>query len=305
MNVLVTGASGLIGSALCAALRERGDTVSVLRRGAASPDGPTWDIEAGRIDLAPAGRIDAVVHLAGEPIGERKWTEDQKRKIRESRTKGTELLAAALAELDPKPSVFVSSSAVGYYGNLGEDRRSVDEASPAGEDFLAEVCVAWEAATAPAEAAGIRTVHLRTGIVLSPEGGVFKRLLLPFKLGIGGRTGSGRQYMSWISLDDEIGAILHVLGHSELEGPVNATGPHPVTNAVFTQMLGSVLRRPAKLPVPLVALKVVFGGELVTALLEGGQRVMPTRLLESGYEFRHETVEAAFRALLGRPAPSA
>ena len=305
MNVLVTGASGLIGQALCEAITRRGDKAIVLRRGAPNADGTTWDIDAGRIDLAPAGRIDAVVHLAGEPIGDRKWTDEQKRKIHDSRAKGTALLAGALAALDEKPAVLVSGSAVGYYGNLGEDRRSVDETSPAGTDYLAGICVEWEAATAPAEAAGIRTVHLRTGIELTPTGGVLKRMLPAFKIGIGGRTGSGRQYMSWISLDDEVGAILHAIDHDEISGPLNATAPHPVTNMVFTQMLASVLRRPAKLPIPLAPLRIIYGSELVAELLQGGQRVMPTVLLETGYEFHHDTVERAFRAMLNRPKAAA
>jgi uncharacterized protein len=302
MNVLVTGASGLIGSALVEALTERGDTAIPLRRSGAgaAPGAPTWDPTAGRIDLGGTA-IDAVVHLAGEPIGEKKWTDEQKRRIRDSRVKGTELLVGALAALDPKPSVLVSGSAVGFYGNRKEERLSVDEDSPAGDDFLADVCRDWEAAAAPAAEAGIRTVLLRTGIVLSPRGGVLKRLLLPYKLGLGGKTGSGRQYMSWISLDDEVGAILKAVDDPEISGPLNATAPHPVTNAIFSEMLGKVLRRPAKLPTPTFALKAILGGELVDNLLVGGQRVMPTKLLESGYEFRHDVVERAFRALLNKP----
>lgn len=311
MNVLVTGASGLIGTALVEALTARGDTAIPLRRsgGGAAPGAPTWDPTAGRIDLAGTA-FDAVVHLAGEPIGDKKWTDDQKRRIRDSRVKSTELLVDALTALDTPPSVLVSGSAIGIYGNRKEDRLSVDEDTPidpslggsprAGDDFLADVCREWEAAAAPAAEAGIRTVLLRTGIVLSPGGGVLKRLLLPYRLGLGGKTGSGRQYMSWISLDDEVGAILKALDDSDISGPLNATAPHPVTNAIFSEMLGKVLHRPAFLPTPTFALKLVYGGELVENLLVGGQRVMPTRLLAAGYEFRHDIVERAFRELLAK-----
>lgn len=300
-TVAVSGASGLIGGALCAALAESGLTVRRLRRGAtASGTDVAWDPVAGTIDAEALEGVDAVVHLAGEGIGEKKWSEEQKRKILESRTKGTGLLAGALAALDHKPDVFVSASAIGYYGNRGAEE--LTEESPAGSDFLAEVCTQWEAAAAPAAAAGIRTVLVRTGIVLSPAGGALKRMVTPFKLGVGGRIGSGEQYMSWISLGDEVRAVEHILQEASLSGPVNLTAPHPVTNAEFTKTLGAVLGRPTVLPTPLFPLKAVYGAELVEHLLLDSQRVLPARLLASGFEFRHPTLEAALRAVLGRPA---
>jgi uncharacterized protein (TIGR01777 family) len=295
MRVLVTGASGLIGTALSDALRARGDTVVPLRRGGGDP---SWDPEGGVIEGSLEG-FDAVVHLAGESIGARRWTDEQKARIRDSRTVGTDLLARTLAATAAKPRVFVSGSAIGYYGDRGREHL-LDENSDPGDDFLAHVARDWEAATAPAEAAGIRVVHIRSGIVLSPTGGVLKKLLLPFKLGVGGKTGSGRQYMSWITLTDEVRAILHVIDHDELRGAVNLTAPHPVTNEVLTKLLAEVLHRPAFVPTPMFALKAVYGNELVVALLLAGQRVFPKQLEASGFTFEHETIEKALHALLDR-----
>jgi uncharacterized protein (TIGR01777 family) len=297
----VTGSSGFIGGALVAALESRGDDVVRLGRGTPDGDAPRWDPDAGTITTAAFDGVDAVVHLAGEGIGEKKWTAEQKQRIRDSRVKGTTLLANTLAALPAKPRVLVSGSAVGYYGDRGDE--VLDESSSSGGDFLADICRQWEAAAQPAADAGIRLVTIRTGIVLHPRGGVLKSLLTPFKLGLGGRTGSGKQWMSWIALDDEIGAIVHAIDHESLTGPVNLTAPGPVTNAELAKTLGRVLHRPAVLPTPLLPLKVIFGSELVTALLVGGQRVLPNKLSADGYRFQYVELEAAFRALLA-PMPA-
>jgi uncharacterized protein (TIGR01777 family) len=302
MDVLVTGASGFIGSALVPALEGDGHRVARLTRdaGLTGADTLRWDPAAGRIDAAGVEGLSAVVHLAGAGIGDKRWSERRKRVILESRTKGTLLLAGTLAGLSKKPSLLVSASAVGYYG--ARDDEELTEASSAGHDFLAGVCLAWEQATAPAAEAGIRVVTTRSGVVLSPRGGVLKRMLLPFKLGLGGRLGTGRQYLSWISLDDEVGAIRHLLGRDDVSGPVNLTAPNPVTNAEYTKTLGVVLRRPTVIPTPTIPLQLRYGAELVHALVLTGQRVVPRRLADSGYRFAHERLEPALRELLGKPA---
>jgi uncharacterized protein len=299
MDVLISGASGLIGSALSRALSANGHRVLRLRRNAVTDGNDVgWEPDAGRIDAPALEALDAVVHLAGEGIGEKRWSDEQKRRILESRTRGTELLVGALATREQKPKVLVSASAIGYYGDRGDEE--LTEVSTPGRDFLANVCEQWEAATVPATDAGIRVVNVRTGIVLSRKGGALGRLLLPFKLGLGGRVGSGHQYMSWISIDDEIGAIQHAIDNGSLHGAMNATGPNPVTNAEFTSTLGNVLHRPTVLPTPLAPLKLIYGGELVESLLLFSQRVEPTKLRATGYEFRHPSLEAALRAVLGR-----
>jgi uncharacterized protein len=296
MNVLVTGSHGMIGTALIPRLRARGDRVLRLVRG--DPEGSDdvrWDPPAGTIDAAALEGVDAVVHLAGVGIGDKKWTEARKKEVLESRTIPTMLLARTLAALDGKPRVLVSASAIGYYGDRGDD--VLTEAAAAGNDFGARVCRAWEEATAPAEEAGIRVVRTRTGLVLTARGGFLKRLLLPFKLGIGGRLGSGRQWMSWITLDDDLDAILHVIDTDSLAGPVNLTAPNPVTNAEFTQMLGRAVHRPTVVPTPMPALKVVYGSELVDTLL-GSERVVPERLQQSGFTFSHPELDGALHAVL-------
>jgi uncharacterized protein len=302
VDVLVTGSSGLIGSALVPALSAAGHRpLRLVRSGAGPASGVLrWDPDRGAIDGAGIEGVGGVVHLAGEGIGERRWSAAQKSRILESRTKGTDLLARTLAGLEHPPSTLVSASAVGYYGDRGDD--VLTEASRPGDDFLARVCTKWEAATTPASEAGIRVVVVRTGIVLSRRGGVLKRLLTPFRMGAGGRIGSGRQYMSWIGIDDQVGAILRALGQAGLAGPVNATAPGPVTNAEFTATLGRVLRRPTLLPTPLLPLRLRYGSELVEHLLVGGQRVVPERLEADGYRFAHPTLEGALRDLLARPA---
>lgn len=302
MQVAVTGASGLIGSALVETLRAEGHEPLPVRRPESDGSGPGlhWDPGSGTIDAAGFEGLDAVVHLAGAGIGDKKWTDARKRQILGSRAAPTRLLAETLAGLTRPPAVLVSGSAIGWYGDRGPE--VLTEASPPPEprDFLADVCAQWEAATAPAEAAGIRTVHLRTGVVLSGRGGVLARMATPFKLGLGGRTGSGKQYLSWVSIEDEVGAILHAITHPELRGAINATAPIPVTNAEFTAALGRVLKRPTLLPTPLPALKLVYGSELVDLLLVGGQRVVPDRLAGTGYVFAHPDLDDALRTALDR-----
>jgi uncharacterized protein len=299
VDVAVTGSHGFVGSALVPALRRAGHRVVRLVRGQPkSADELRWDPEAGTVDAAGLEGIGGVVHLAGAGIGDKRWTDARKRLILESRTKGTTLLARTLAQLARPPSVLVSASATGYYGDRGDE--PLDEQSAPGNDFVAGVCVQWEAATAPAADAGIRVARTRSGIILGREGGVFPRMLLPFRLGLGGRMGSGRQYMSWISIDDEVGAILHALVQERVAGPVNLTGPRPVTNAEFTKTLGRVLHRPTAIPTPLLPLRALYGSELVQHLLVEGQRVLPKQLEQTGYEFARPTLEEALRAVVDR-----
>jgi uncharacterized protein (TIGR01777 family) len=299
VDVVVTGSHGLIGSALVPALEAAGHYARrLVRDGAGNDEALHWDPKRGTIEADRLEGVDAVVHLAGAGIGDRRWTDERKRTILHSRTEGTGLLARTLANLRRRPHVLVSASAVGYYGDRGDEE--LTEGSAPGDDFLARVCIEWEAATRPAAAAGIRVVTIRTGVVLAGHGGVLKRMLTPFRVGLGGRFGSGRQYMSWIALDDEVGAINHVLEDERLSGPVNLTAPSPVTNAEFTKTLGRVLHRPTVIPTPLPPLKLVYGSELVQHLLVEGQRVLPKRLDESGYRFGQATLEDALRATLDR-----
>jgi uncharacterized protein len=298
LDVAISGARGLIGTALTASLRADGHRVLRLTRGGVSGDDVIgWDPEAGRIDAPALEGIDAIVHLAGEGIGERRWTDEQKQRIRDSRVRGTAVLAGAVASRERKPKVFVSASAIGYYGNRGDE--ILTETSRPADDFLAEVCVAWEAETKPASEAGVRTVIIRNGIVLDAHAGALAKMLLPFKLGIGGRQGSGKQWMSWITLADEVGAIRHAIDNDSVRGPTNLVAPNPVTNADFASTLGHVLHRPTVLPTPMLPVKLRFGGELVEALLLGSQRVSPTQLEATGYEFASPTLEPALRLVLG------
>ena len=296
MNVVVSGSRGLVGSALVPALEQEGHTVRRLVRGPASGHHISWDPTAGDLDPAGLEGTDAIVHLAGEGIGERRWSKAQKDRILHSRVQGTTLVAETLARLEHRPRVLVSASAVGYYGDRGDEVLTED--SGPGHDFLAEVCRRWEASTAPAEEAGIRVAHIRSGVVVSAEGGFLKRQLPLFRAGIGGRLGSGRQHLSWISIHDQVGAIRHLLADDSAEGPFNLTSPRPVTNAEFTRALGRVLHRPTVVPVPAAALEVVLGRRLARSLPLASQRALPARLEAGGYVFRHPEVEEALGALL-------
>jgi uncharacterized protein (TIGR01777 family) len=297
-SALISGATGLIGSALVNALTAAGYTVRRLVRSERQrrPADILWDPAGGRLDGKAMEGLDAVIHLAGEPIAQR-WTAPAKRRIRESRVRGTELLSTTIASLTRPPRVMLSGSAMGIYGDRGDE--ILDEMSPLGTGFLADVAREWEAATFPAARAGIRVVHLRTGLVLSPRGGALAKLLLPFRLGLGGRVGSGRQWVSWITLDDTVGAIRHAMSSEPLFGPVNLAAPNAVTNAELTATLAKVLKRPAVFPVPAPVMRLAFG-EMGAATLLASQRMRPRRLAESGYVFRHPLLEGALREELAR-----
>jgi uncharacterized protein len=294
VQIAITGSTGLIGKALVRALRDEGLTViRLVRRPATAEDEVRWD-PFGEVDSAALEGVDAVVHLAGAGIGDHRWTESYKRQVRDSRVEGTRTLARALAGLDRRPAVFVSGSAVGYYGDTGDV--AVDESGPAGEGFLAALCRDWEAAAQPAVDAGIRVVHPRTGLVLSREGGLLGKMLPLFRLGLGGRLGSGRQWMSWITVADQV-AALRFLIHDGLSGPVNLTAPEPVTNSAFTSAVGRAVRRPAPFIVPAPALRLALGefadeGALVS------QRVVPDRLAKAGFVFRHPDIDTALASVL-------
>lgn len=295
MDIAITGASGFIGSALRASFESSGHTVSGVGR---SVDANIrWDPATGAIDAAALEGLDAVVHLAGAGIASGRWSDKVKRQILDSRVEGTRLLATTLAGLQRPPATLLSGSAIGYYGERGDE--SLTEASGPGSDFLAGVVGAWEQETAPAEAAGIRVAHLRTGIVLSPDGGALAKMLMLFKVGLGGRLGSGRQYWSTISLDDQLGMIEWLL-QEDVHGPVNMTCPEPTTNAEFTKTLGQVLGRPTLLPVPTFGPKLLLGSELATSLLFTSARVLPAVAQTHGYTFQHATLEAALRGVLGK-----
>ena len=297
MKIAVTGSSGLIGSALLPALRDDGHTVlRLVRRPPAGADELRWDPATRTLDPAALAGVDAVVNLAGVGIGDRRWTVARKRAVLASRVDATETVSAAVAAADPGPRALLSASAIGWYGDTGD--ATVDESASAGHDFLAHVCLRWEAATRTAEEAGARVAHLRSGLVCG-KGGLLGRLLPLARLGLASPLGSGRQWWSWIALADEVGAIRHVLGTDGIAGPVNLTGPEPVTNREFTKTLGRVLHRPVVLPpVPRVALRLAIG-EFADVGVVAGQRVLPRVLQQTGYRFRHETVEQALRWATG------
>lgn len=298
MKVAVAGASGLIGSALCASLRADGhDVVRLVRREPTSPDEVAWDPKGGSVDVAGLTGTDAAVNLAGAGVGDRRWTEAYRREIRDSRVLGTDTLSRALAGLDRAPRVFVSASAIGWYGDTGD--RTVDERSPHGSGFLADVVDAWERAADPARDAGIRVVHPRSGLVVAGKGGAWGRMWPLFRLGLGGRFGDGRQYWSFVSLRDEVAALRRLIDDDALVGAYNVTAPNPATNGEITKAMGRLLHRPTLATVPAFALRTVLG-EMSSEIL-GSARVLPHRLTEAGFAFRDPTIDDALRAALGDP----
>jgi len=295
MKIVVSGSTGLVGSALAPVLKSKGHEVVSLTRSSSSAaqqraGAVIWDPMSGELRREDLEGVDAAIHLAGENIAAKRWTAEQKAKIRDSRVLGTRLLAETLAKLKSPPNTLVCSSAIGFYGDRSDERLTED--SPPGTGFLADTCRAWEAAAKPAHDRGIRVVHLRTGLVLASQGGALAKMLPPFRLGIAGIIGNGRQYMSWISLDDLVAVIGHALSNDALSGPVNAVAPNAVTNHEFTKTLGQVLRRPTFFPLPEFAARLAFG-EMADGLLLASTRVEPKRLLESGFNFRFPELEAA------------
>jgi uncharacterized protein (TIGR01777 family) len=297
MRIAVSGATGLVGSDLVLSLKTRGHQVTRIVRAGKADDDVVWDPPSGQMDGANLNGLDAVIHLAGENIAGRRWSAEQKARIRDSRVQGTSLLSDTLAKLPQRPRTLISASAIGFYGDRGDEE--LTEASSAGTGFLAEVCQEWEDATAAAEKAGIRVVHLRFGVILSAKGGALAKMLTPFRMGVGGRIGSGRQWMSWIAIDDAAGAIIHALTTETLRGPVNGVAPGAVTNQEFTKTVGKVLSRPTIFPMPGFAARLAFG-EMADELLLAGMRVLPKALTHSGYHFLYGDLESALRHLLGK-----
>lgn len=295
MNILLTGSTGLIGSALTEHLKKQGHDIYPLYRNPASTKPHYWFPEENRIHLDDEIKIDVVIHLAGENIADSRWIQKKKEAVLNSRVKGTRLLAETVSGLKNKPALFISGSAIGYYGDTGDN--IVDEDSSRGTGFLSDVSVAWEAATQTVEDAGIRTIHMRTGIVLSTKGGVLQKMLLPFKMGLGGIVGNGKQYMSWISINDITHIIDYMIKHDQLSGPYNLVAPQPVTNRTFTKALGRALHRPTALPLPAFMVRLLFG-EMGDALLLSSSRVLSTRLESIGYTFIDNTLEQALTRLL-------
>lgn len=296
MKILISGASGLVGTAVAGALRKDGHTVKqFVRPGATAHEGDVrWDPTSGIVDLAAMEGADAVICLSGASVGDGRWTAERKKVLRSSRVDLTGLLVDSLGRLKQKPGVFIAASAIGYYGNRGDE--ILTESSAAGNDFIAQLARDWEAESARAESVGIRTVILRFGVVLSANGGALGRMLLPFKLGAGGRLGSGKQWMSWVALDDVVEIIRTAIADERMRGPVNVVAPGPVQNVEFTRMLANVLRRPAIFPAPAFALRIALG-EMADELLLSSQRVIPQRLHAAGYHFRFENLEGALRAM--------
>jgi uncharacterized protein (TIGR01777 family) len=301
MKIAVTGSTGLVGSVLVPFFTTGGHHVTRIVRTHTTEADAAWNPGTGQIDAGRLEGLDAVVHLAGENIAGRRWNAGQKARIRDSRVQGTKLLCATLAKLQRPPKVLISASAIGFYGDQGD--RELTEGSPSGSGFLADVCREWEAATDAAKKAGIRVVHLRFGVILSPSGGALAKMLTPFRLGLGGRIGKGRQWMSWIALDDVVGCIHHALAMDSLHGPVNAVAPMPVTNLEFTKALGKVLWRPTLFAMPDFMARLAFG-EMSDELLLASTRVLPRALLGSNYRFLYGDLENALRHLLGKELPT-
>lgn len=299
MKIVIAGASGLVGSRLVPALRAADHDVFRLVRGRPprTPDEIAWDPASGEIDLGRLEDSDAWINLSGENLGEGRWTAARRQSILRSRVEATRTLVAGLGRLQRKPGVFLSASAVGYYGERGDEE--LTEESGIGQGFLPEVCLAWETHAEGASRWGVRTVLLRFGVILAPKGGALAKMLPLFRLGLGGRLGSGRQWMSWISIDDVVGVVEHALNTPRTTGPLNVVAPVPVTNAEFTQTLARVLGRPSFLPVPAWALRFALGREMADEALLASTRAVPRRLQETGYAFRHATLDAALRAVLG------
>ncbi len=295
MKIIIAGSSGLVGSALRAALQANHHQVIPLVRRVPQTGEIRWDPEAGELDPSTLLGADAVVHLGGENIADGRWTAAKKERIRSSRLRGTRLLSDALASLQTPPPVLLTASAIGYYGDRGDEL--VDEASAVGSGFLPELCADWEAASNSAEHKGVRVIRIRIGIVLSSDGGALRKMLPAFKLGIAGRVGNGQQYMSWIDIDDLVGAIGYLLQLPDAVGTYNGVAPNPVTNRAFTKVLGQVLRRPTLFPMPAAAVRLIFG-EMGNDLLLASTRVQPARLLSSGYEFQYPQLRASLRHLL-------
>jgi len=295
MKVAITGSSGLIGTSLVSFLSEKSVTVSKILRENPKDDNISWKPEDGDWNSAFTGGVDGIVHLAGENIASGKWTRKKKEKIRNSRIEGTKKLCEHILKLPTPPSVLVCASAIGYYGNRGVE--FLNEGSSRGSGFLPDVCLGWEEAAESVSKAGVRVVSVRFGIVLSKDGGALAKMMTPFKMGMGGKIGSGTQYMSWVAMDDVTGAIYHTLVTGSLKGPVNVTAPNPVTNKEFTNTLGEVLKRPAVVPMPAFAAKLAFG-EMANDLLLASTKVAPKRLSDSGYEFQYPELENALRHIL-------
>lgn len=297
MKIIITGSHGLVGSALIPVLKKDGHQVTRLVRSGGGPDTILWDPLMGRLPAKQLAGFDAVIHLAGESIASGRWTEKKKAALFQSRVRGTELLSETMSRLARPPKVFLSASAVGFYGDRGNE--TLTENSTPGDLFLSNLCIAWEKATDVAATKGVRVAYLRFGVILSGSGGALAKMLLPFKLGLGGKIGSGSQVMSWVALDDVVGAIRHALTHETLQWPVNVTAPEPATNQEFTKTLGRVLRRPTLFPMPASAARLAFGS-MADELLLSSARVEPTKLIRSGYVFQYPKLEGALRHVLGK-----
>jgi uncharacterized protein len=295
-RVVITGATGLIGTALVEALTKAGHPVTRLVRKNASGTDKMWDPAAGTIDASAIEGAWAVVHLAGEGIGDAKWSPEHKARVLDSRVKGTTLIAKTIAEATQKPAVFACGSAIGFYADRGD--QLLDETASLGTGFLAEVVSKWEACAKAAIDAGVRTAFLRTGVVLSTKGGALKQQLLPFKLGAGGKIGPGTQYLPWITITDEVRAIMHVLTTESISGPVNLVSPNPVTNGVFTKALGKAVHRPTLIPTPLIAIKILYGEEMLREMLLASTRLDPAVLRSTGFRFEHPSIDDALRQVL-------